>query len=244
MGANTPTFSKPRSGSSSDLLSSGQEEVAKVTERPYPLNQPKLTADLSDVLANHGAEFDGSQWLLVEEMLHPYPEIFYIAAVDRASAHQTGQTMELGFALARTSPGFVLDATITLTDHPRVPTVLNTYLNPAATEARDWLHRLRRQELVNVLMMDKDSGERIKMTRLPFHIELRESLSQILELTRSAPTPSPTEWQASLDSYLRNTPPAAGHIRLAPEQRSGVRIGRNDPCPCGSEKKFKRCCGN
>ncbi|MEX2104670.1 MAG: PBPRA1643 family SWIM/SEC-C metal-binding motif protein [Bacilli bacterium] len=21
------------------------------------------------------------------------------------------------------------------------------------------------------------------------------------------------------------------------------RIGRNDPCPCGSEKKYKKCCG-
>ena len=24
---------------------------------------------------------------------------------------------------------------------------------------------------------------------------------------------------------------------------SEVRIGRNDPCPCGSGKKYKRCCG-
>ncbi|WP_082044159.1 YchJ family protein [Aeromonas sp. L_1B5_3] len=23
-----------------------------------------------------------------------------------------------------------------------------------------------------------------------------------------------------------------------------LRIGRNDPCPCGSGKKFKKCCGN
>ncbi|MFC4024726.1 SEC-C metal-binding domain-containing protein [Oceanobacillus longus] len=22
-----------------------------------------------------------------------------------------------------------------------------------------------------------------------------------------------------------------------------MRIGRNDPCPCGSGKKFKKCCG-
>lgn len=22
----------------------------------------------------------------------------------------------------------------------------------------------------------------------------------------------------------------------------GAKIGRNDPCPCGSGKKFKRCC--
>lgn len=27
-----------------------------------------------------------------------------------------------------------------------------------------------------------------------------------------------------------------------PEQRTRNRVGRNDPCPCGSGKKFKKCC--
>ncbi len=27
-----------------------------------------------------------------------------------------------------------------------------------------------------------------------------------------------------------------------PEPRSAARVGRNDPCPCGSGLKFKRCC--
>ena len=25
--------------------------------------------------------------------------------------------------------------------------------------------------------------------------------------------------------------------------RSAPRVGRNDPCPCGSGKKYKKCCG-
>ena len=25
--------------------------------------------------------------------------------------------------------------------------------------------------------------------------------------------------------------------------RTGVKVGRNDPCPCGSGKKYKNCCG-
>ena len=24
---------------------------------------------------------------------------------------------------------------------------------------------------------------------------------------------------------------------------NGSKIGRNDPCPCGSGKKYKKCCG-
>ena len=29
-----------------------------------------------------------------------------------------------------------------------------------------------------------------------------------------------------------------------PIKRPGSRIGRNDPCPCGSGRKYKKCCGN
>ena len=28
-----------------------------------------------------------------------------------------------------------------------------------------------------------------------------------------------------------------------PYQRESAKIGRNDPCPCGSGKKYKKCCG-
>jgi len=31
--------------------------------------------------------------------------------------------------------------------------------------------------------------------------------------------------------------------RPAPVRRQGEKVGRNDPCPCGSGKKYKRCCG-
>ena len=34
-----------------------------------------------------------------------------------------------------------------------------------------------------------------------------------------------------------------GQPRVAPVVRGGPKIGRNDPCPCGSGKKFKKCCG-
>jgi preprotein translocase subunit SecA len=36
-------------------------------------------------------------------------------------------------------------------------------------------------------------------------------------------------------------PPSAG-ARPAPV-RAAVKVGRNDPCPCGSGKKYKKCCG-
>jgi hypothetical protein len=32
-------------------------------------------------------------------------------------------------------------------------------------------------------------------------------------------------------------------LRIAPSRRA-AKVGRNDPCPCGSGKKFKKCCLN
>ena len=32
-------------------------------------------------------------------------------------------------------------------------------------------------------------------------------------------------------------------IPREPYRREGKKIGRNEPCPCGSGKKYKKCCG-
>jgi preprotein translocase subunit SecA len=29
-----------------------------------------------------------------------------------------------------------------------------------------------------------------------------------------------------------------------PKKREATKVGRNDPCPCGSGKKYKKCCGS
>ncbi len=41
--------------------------------------------------------------------------------------------------------------------------------------------------------------------------------------------------------WLRRSEEAAS--QQAPVEREGDKVGRNDPCPCGSGRKFKRCCG-
>lgn len=33
------------------------------------------------------------------------------------------------------------------------------------------------------------------------------------------------------------------HHKLAPIVREQPKVGRNDDCPCGSQKKYKKCCG-
>jgi preprotein translocase subunit SecA len=36
---------------------------------------------------------------------------------------------------------------------------------------------------------------------------------------------------------------AAAAMEKAKPVRTGPKVGRNDPCPCGSGKKYKHCCG-
>jgi preprotein translocase subunit SecA len=35
----------------------------------------------------------------------------------------------------------------------------------------------------------------------------------------------------------------SGDMQVQQVVRSGAKVGRNDPCPCGSGKKYKKCCG-
>lgn len=34
-----------------------------------------------------------------------------------------------------------------------------------------------------------------------------------------------------------------GPARKQPVRRDESKVGRNDPCPCGSGRKYKKCCG-
>ncbi|MGR9092870.1 MAG: preprotein translocase subunit SecA [Gammaproteobacteria bacterium] len=47
----------------------------------------------------------------------------------------------------------------------------------------------------------------------------------------------------SPDSALEKSEPAAGSAGNAPFVRKAKKVGRNDPCPCGSGKKYKQCHG-
>ncbi len=49
------------------------------------------------------------------------------------------------------------------------------------------------------------------------------------------------ELQAKLDAHKRAV--AAAEAAKTPYKREKAKVGRNDPCPCGSGKKFKKCHG-
>jgi uncharacterized protein len=43
--------------------------------------------------------------------------------------------------------------------------------------------------------------------------------------------------------YFRSHRQVSASARPSEFRRTAPKVGRNDPCPCGSAKKFKKCCG-
>jgi hypothetical protein len=68
------------------------------------------------------------------------------------------------------------------------------------------------------------------------HLDEREHHS-LLDALFSMPLPD------EIDLDLAPPVPAIGGTRATPVHRATPKIGRNDPCPCGSGKKYKRCHG-
>lgn len=54
---------------------------------------------------------------------------------------------------------------------------------------------------------------------------------------------SAEDWFALQNSVHKNIESDMNNTRQTPFCREEEKIGRNDPCPCGSGKKYKKCCG-
>ncbi|MBW5798562.1 preprotein translocase subunit SecA [Halomonas elongata] len=86
------------------------------------------------------------------------------------------------------------------------------------------------------------------VTRILSHVKVRRP-EEVEELERQRRESLEREQAASAnrrdeveDEPQEASEPAPGSDGR-PARREGPKVGRNDPCPCGSGKKFKQCCG-
>ncbi|AMO25454.1 preprotein translocase subunit SecA [Ramlibacter tataouinensis] len=93
-----------------------------------------------------------------------------------------------------------------------------------------------KNEVTKVLMtVQVQSGEQLEQAA----DEMEDRAERIANVTYTAPTET-GEVESKLDeSTARHAPVALAAAAAA----GGARVGRNDPCPCGSGKKFKHCHG-
>lgn len=61
--------------------------------------------------------------------------------------------------------------------------------------------------------------------------------------TKTEATKSNEEHNSEVHVHGPNCNHHHHHDALKPVVRATPKIGRNDPCLCGSGKKFKKCCG-
>ena len=80
--------------------------------------------------------------------------------------------------------------------------------------------------------------------QLPEFLASPELIS--VDLTAELPLPEdePIILERRLSGGWMDLPPdVVLRLPQAPVVRSAPRVGRNAPCPCGSGKKLKKCCG-
>ena len=127
--------------------------------------------------------------------------------------------------------------------------------NPDPAEARRILQlglavpgvRDRRDLLERLADLHEDAGEEQAAAKLRAEIEhlgsdsARVEISQVGNVLRAKTTLTfgeeglPLSELGNLGRALRGQ--RLGHERILPQ------VGRNDPCPCGSGRKYKKCCG-
>ena len=69
-----------------------------------------------------------------------------------------------------------------------------------------------------------------------------DDVAELEEQRRRAATLAQTQIHESADA-LAPPPVADADPGSEPYVRAGRKVGRNDPCPCGSGRKFKQCHG-
>ncbi|MFN5756075.1 MAG: preprotein translocase subunit SecA [Planctomycetia bacterium] len=96
-------------------------------------------------------------------------------------------------------------------------------------------------------LMWKGIDERV--TDIVYRIEqveddsLKSTFRETAAIHAEAPSAAELVAQSSSQAVESAAPSQAADVNVEPIRNLGTKVGRNDPCPCGSGKKFKNCCG-
>lgn len=95
--------------------------------------------------------------------------------------------------------------------------------------------------------LSRDPEHHSDVVKFPFYEEARKAIPNESEWEVCHEAVEDSAFMDAMDEYLGALSPKEFDHLLNGVQEPYVnpfaRIGRNDPCPCGSGKKFKKCCG-
>ncbi len=81
-----------------------------------------------------------------------------------------------------------------------------------------------------------------KLPQRTTHAEVNAFSAGANAAAAGAPPDHDPKASAVVDEVTEEFSRAAAAAAAKPT-RTGPKVGRNDPCPCGSGKKYKQCCG-
>jgi SEC-C motif-containing protein len=124
------------------------------------------------------------------------------------------------------------------THHPKTANDVKREEIEEWSKSSDWL---------GLKIVQKEAGgENDEQGTIVFCATYQEKADAKAKQAADAPVPAPKEhWEQSLFEKHQGEwrfLDAKG-IQVGPYKRAEPKVGRNDACPCGSGKKFKKCCG-
>ena len=93
----------------------------------------------------------------------------------------------------------------------------------------------------------EDFLRQLKAAWVPYvkkHTPIEEELAAAAARIKSSPFAGAFESAGIEESDIRTVLEEIREGKIDPIRREEPKIGRNDPCPCGSGRKYKRCCLN
>ena len=87
-------------------------------------------------------------------------------------------------------------------------------------------------------------SEQVTSTIFRIENESPAFVGSLWRITATEHDVAPPAMDSHVDELQTNSPEAGEEGKaIAPIVNAGARVGRNDDCPCGSGKKYKKCCG-
>ncbi len=121
--------------------------------------------------------------------------------------------------------------------------VLRAFFGAAEKRGTDSLETLRAKAVEAILFED--------LARLQLPVPAKRAFPDLLEgffgyLKDTGRFPGAGSWKICVETVaekFRSSIRDDGTARGETFRKQYSKVGRNDPCPCGSGKKFKQCCG-
>jgi SEC-C motif-containing protein len=125
---------------------------------------------------------------------------------------------------------------------------------PKTKEKPALLRKMVRHTLESLLELRDETNGRIELyPNLPPEKRDDKDMKEAVVVFKSYDLGKEEDWDKWTESFLGELPASESDEEHRarkpvpayryPEQDRELRVGRNDPCPCGSGKKFKKCCG-